>query len=249
MKYIMFFDDGHGISTAGKRTPMLPGSTTFMHENEFNRAVVTLLLLFAQATDGVTSFLTAPTDYDTSLSERTNYANKELEIIQTKYGKENVKAIYLSVHANAYKGVWGTWGGEEIYYYPSSTEGEKLAKAIYKEMQKGSDLRNRGVKPRSLHMTKYPHMPSVLSESAFMDNLEEAKLLMSWDFRLECATEMFTGMCNYLEITPNIPDIFNKEKATTSDCAETERALNGCISSLGAIKYQISEAITKYRKD
>ena len=39
---LIAIDDGHGMTTAGKRTPLFPGTKRFMHENEFNRAVADL---------------------------------------------------------------------------------------------------------------------------------------------------------------------------------------------------------------
>ncbi len=42
MSYTIALDDGHGMETAGKRTPKF-NDGTFMRENEFNRAVVNYL--------------------------------------------------------------------------------------------------------------------------------------------------------------------------------------------------------------
>lgn len=243
MKYIIFLDDGHGMETPGKRTPLFSDGS-FMHENDFNRAVVTLILLMCQATSDVVPFLTAPTDEDVSLSGRTNYANTKYAEMKDKYGDNKVKAIYLSVHANALKGEWGTWGGHEIFYYPGSAEGQKLALAVYAEMVKGTGLSDRGVKARSLHMTKYPNMPSVLSESAFMDNFKEATLLRNWNFRLECATELFTGLCNYLEITPNIPDIFNSP-TTSKNCLVVQGKLNNALLTITKMRDDANRALLK----
>ena len=248
MKYILFIDDGHGMETAGKRTPLFTDGS-FMHENEFNRAVTTLIMLFAQATKDVYPILTAPTDEDVSLAGRTNYANAVLLQMQQKYGTQNLKPVYVSIHANALKGTWGDWGGQEIFHYPDSVEGQKLANAIYSEMVKGTQLPTRGVKAHSFHMTKYPNMPSVITESAFMDNLTEAKLLLSWSFRLESAIEIFTGVCKYWGILPTIPEIFSTSQKTIIDNHQpTTKQVEELVFTLEQIRDQANLKLIKYSK-
>lgn len=180
----------HGIDTAGKRTPIFPDGTkspetgkNFMHENEFNRAVVKYLDAELKRC-GFRTILVAPTDADTPLETRVAIAN-------------NAKAdLYVSVHANANTAKWGTWGGTETYTYGLNGESHRIGKIIHKYLMQGTPLRDRGVKDGShLYVVKYTTMPAVLVECAFMDNLEEAKLLLSDAFRKECAIEIAKGIC------------------------------------------------------
>jgi N-acetylmuramoyl-L-alanine amidase len=182
MTKLIALDDGHGMQTPGKRTPMLPGSTTFMHENEFNRAVVGYLDTELKRC-GFRTLHVAPGDSDVALSTRVKTAN-------------NAKAdLYLSIHANANTGKWGTWGGIETYVYPKG-ESIRIGTACHKRLIGGTKLRDRGVKDGShLYVIKETDMPAVLVEAAFMDNLEEAKLLMSAEYRKECAKEIAQGVC------------------------------------------------------
>ena len=49
----------------------------------------------------------------------------------------------------------------------------------------------------NFHVLRETHMPAVLCECAFMDNLREANLLLSDAFRRECADEICKGICEY----------------------------------------------------
>ena len=79
-KYAIALDDGHGMNTAGKRTPPLTSDLYIdntlvrkkgevIKENEFNRAVVNYLKE-ALIRCGFEVLLVAPTDEDTSLQAR-----------------------------------------------------------------------------------------------------------------------------------------------------------------------------------
>jgi N-acetylmuramoyl-L-alanine amidase len=192
--YLLALSDGHGMQTAGKRTPAFPEGSgiksstgNFMHENEFNRAVVNYLnqeLLRC----GFRTLLVAPTDSDTSLATRVTLANTR--------GAD----YYFSVHANANLSKWGTWGGIETYAMPKG-EGLRVAKIIHKHLMEGTDFRDRGVKDGShLYEINKTQMPSNLFECGFMDNLNEAKHLLSDAYRRECAREIAQGICEALKV-------------------------------------------------
>lgn len=70
MSELIALCDGHGMETAGKRTPMFSDGT-FMRENEFNRAVVALLDVHLKRC-GFRTLIVAPTDIDTPLRTRTS---------------------------------------------------------------------------------------------------------------------------------------------------------------------------------
>lgn len=74
-KKLIALDDGHGMQTAGKRTPPIPElGGRVMLENEFNRAVVKFLDVELRRC-GFNTLLVAPTDVDTSLKARTDLVN------------------------------------------------------------------------------------------------------------------------------------------------------------------------------
>ena len=195
MTKLIALDDGHGMSTAGKRTPTLPNGkksidtgANFMHENEFNRAVVKYLDAHLKRS-GFKTLLVAPTDADTSLEARTALANSK-------------KAdAYVSVHANANTGTYGSWGGIETFYHPSSSDSKKLALSVQGQLVKGTKLRDRGIKDGSgLWVIRKTNMSAILVECAYMDNKEEALLLNSTAYREECALEIAKGICSHFGV-------------------------------------------------
>jgi N-acetylmuramoyl-L-alanine amidase len=208
--------DGHGMQTSGKRTPTLPNGLksetgNFMHENEFNRAAVKYLDAELKR-NGFKTLLVAPTDSDTSLEARTALANSK-------------KAdIYVSIHANANTGKWGTWGGMETFVSKGSKDSERLGNAIHKYLKQGSKQRDRGVQEGNhLWVIRKTDMPAVLVEAGFMDNLEEAKLLLSDAYRKECAVEIAKGICEYFGVTYKA----YKAPSKGSTTSKTHTVVNG----------------------
>lgn len=194
MSKLIAIDDGHGMSTPGKRTPIFQDGTVspetgkpYMHENEFNRAVASLLAQHLIRC-GFRILMVAPGDDDVPLRTRTDTAN-------------NASAdFYISIHANALSGSWGNANGIETYHYPNSREGERAARAIHAQMLQGTRLKDRGVKTANFHVLRESRMTAVLVECAFMDNLQEAKLLLSHAYRSECAKEIAKGICEYFGV-------------------------------------------------
>lgn len=184
-------DDGHGMSTSGKRTPTFPADSglksetgNFMHENEFNRAVVKYLKVDLERCGFIVT-LTAPTDADTGINARVAVA-------------KNAKAdLLLSVHANAATAKWGTANGVETLSKPAVKD---IALVFQKWLMKGTVQRNRGWKDGSWLGLNGFNGPMILVEAGFMDNLTEAKLLLSDDFRKECAKELAQAACEVFGI-------------------------------------------------
>jgi N-acetylmuramoyl-L-alanine amidase len=200
---IVVTDDGHGMATSGKRTPLFEDGA-FMHENEFNRAVVDKLNIHLTRNNFKVLHVSAG-DTDVPLKTRTDLANN---IIPNGYGRPADAGV--SVHANASTGVWNRKvKGIEIFYRDGSKEGKRLAQNIQEFLVKGTPLINRGLKTANLHMTRESKMPFVLIEGAFMDNPDEAKLLLSDAYRSECAEEIARGICQYfgrtyIEVSPSV---------------------------------------------
>jgi len=188
-KKLIALDDGHGMQTAGKRTPTLPNGEksstgSFMHENEFNEAVVKYLDVHLKR-NGFDTLLVAPTDEDTSLQARTSLANAK--------GAD----VYISVHANASTGKFGHWGGIETFCMPNGVS-RKLGDIVHKWLLKNSPLQDRKVKDGShLWVIRKTTMSSVLVECGFMDSHKDYKYLLSDSYRRECAYEIANGICEF----------------------------------------------------
>lgn len=185
---LIAIDAGHGPQTPGKRTPLFPDGS-FMHENAFNHAVADMLepQLLRCGFETIRVFDQA---VDTPLKDRTDLANKE----QADF--------YISIHANADGSEWGSANGIETFHYIQAAEESIHAAAIiHAHLIEGTQLRDRGVKAADFHVLRETHMPAVLVECGFMSNREEAALLLTEAYRLECATEIAQGICEYYDVT------------------------------------------------
>lgn len=145
---------GHGMHTPGKRSPA--GEREWTFNNKVVSAAIKYLNRYANTT---VIRMDDPTgDTDVPLTTRTNVAN-------------NADAdILISYHHNANTGQWGSWTGTETYYYPGSSSGLALARAIHPSIVGAMGLRDRGIKSANFHMLRESIMPAILIEGGFMDS-------------------------------------------------------------------------------
>lgn len=182
---LIALDDGHGMETAGKRTPKMPDGKV-IKENQFNSAVVKYMAEHLNRC-GFKTLMVAPTDADTPMKDRVRLANK--------HGAD----AYISVHYDAFDGKFdgNDPEGHTVFINPGSKKGRKLAECVLSELNKGTPQKNRGIKEAAFYVLKYTNMPAILTENGFMDNLKEAKLMASDAFRKEVAEEHARGICKY----------------------------------------------------
>jgi len=196
-------DNGHGLNTAGKRTPPLPDGRV-IREWEFNYPTAKKLKQVLERC-GLETIMVSDTQEDTPLAIRTSRAN-------------NANAdIFVSIHYNAFKGEWGTHGGVETHYYPSSTKGKKLAELVQAELAKATGLRNRGIWASNFYVLRKTKMPAILCECGFMDNLEEAKLMLDENYQWTVAEAIGRGICAYLGVKYVSKPEPKKEEAASGD--------------------------------
>lgn len=178
-------DDGHGMETAGKRTPAFSDGSV-MRENEFNRAVVAYLH-DELIRNGFSVVLTAPEDTDISLATRVQRAN------------DAHADYFVSVHANAFGNGWNDANGVESFVHAlNDAKTTSLARCVQHELVRETGLRDRGVKENpTLYVLRKTTMPAVLCECGFMTNEREAKLLKSDAYRKKCAVAICRGICAY----------------------------------------------------
>ena len=153
MSKLIAIDAGHGLHTAGKRTP--DGE----REWSFNNKVVIALINELHRLGLRTLRLDDPSGQrDVPLGERTRKAN-------------NAKAdVLVSVHHNALTGKWGNHTGTEIYSYPNAKSSADLANKLQPILSNAYGLRNRGAKTANFHMLRESNMPAILTEGGYMDS-------------------------------------------------------------------------------
>ena len=138
MSYKIAWTMGMGLILQAKGPPVMPDGRV-IREWEFNYPTAKKLGEVLKRC-GLDVVFVSDTEKDTELSTRVQRAN-------------NAKAdLFVSIHYNAYKGVWGTHGGVETFHYPGSTKGKKLAELVQNELVKATGLRNRGVKYKNFYV-------------------------------------------------------------------------------------------------
>lgn len=170
MKVII--DNGHGIDTVGKRSPVWPdGSQLF--EYEFNRDIANRLSSVLDA-EGIENVLVVPETIDIPLIERVNRINY--------YHKNMPGSFLVSIHANA-----GGGSGWEVFTSKGETKSDQLAEyfATYAEITlPGFRIRKDTTdgdsdKEADFYILKNTRCPAVLTENLFMDTERDCKFLMT----------------------------------------------------------------------
>lgn len=181
MPYIAI-DPGHGINTAGKRSP-----DSSLLEYDFNQKIAKYLKEELER-NGFKTLITCDGSYDMSLTERANKAN-------------NAKCdLFISIHGNAYTDNWSSASGWEDFVCAKGGKAEKVAELIRKHCIKDLGLKDRGVKTANFTVLLKTNMPAVLSENGFYTNLAECNLMKTPKFQKDCAIAHAKAICEYYGI-------------------------------------------------
>lgn len=182
----VYLDAGHGIDTAGKKSP--DGS---LLEYEFNRDVSNRIedILIRHDVEVMSCY----SDTDTPLTQRCQMAN----MFNANY--------FVSIHANADKEYWTNANGWEIYVVSKGGKAEELANKIHKHSIEDLGLKDRGLKTANFTVLTDTNMPAVLIEHGFYTNKEECEKLKSDSFRQKCAEADAKGILEQLGIN-YVPD-------------------------------------------
>jgi N-acetylmuramoyl-L-alanine amidase len=207
-------DKGHGPDTSGKRTDIFTDGTVspltgknFMHEWEFNKAVGDYLIIELQRCGFDTVDISPSLNSDKSINDRYKTANA------------NKVDLFVSIHANANTGKWGSANGIETLVRKAEAsftsvekarilESIRIGKIVNDELVSATGLRNRCsqfpskvLERDNIGVLNWTKMPAILTEGGFMDNLKEAKLLLSDDYRRLYAASVAKGICKAFNYT------------------------------------------------
>lgn len=192
----VFIDPGHGGSDSGA-----VGINNLLEKN-INLSVAKKLETLLKS-QGIEVKLSRSSDTALSLSERTTSANK--------WGAN----CFVSIHCNAFD---GKASGVETFSYSKSTN--NLASSIQSEILKTSAYTlNRGLKTANFYVLKHSSMRSTLIEMGFIDNSNDAKILVEKQDSLALA--IAKGICNYLGIK-YIPNNTDNDNVTTPAVVSTD---------------------------
>lgn len=173
----ILIDNGHGITTKGKRSP-----DGRLREYKYGREIAAEVVKRLKA-QGYDAEVIVPEDADILLGERCNRVNAWCD----RLGAKNV--CFVSIHNNAAgNGAWMTARGWEAWTSKGQTQGDRLADCLYDAAQKhlpaGTKIRTDmtdGDRDKEsdftvLHRTK---CAACLTENLFQDNREDVDYLLS----------------------------------------------------------------------
>lgn len=169
----VFIDPGHGGIDSGA-----VGVDNLL-EKDINLSVAKKVE-FLLKTQNLEIKLSRTSDTEVSLDERTKAANS-----WDAY-------CYVSIHCNAYN---ESTKGVETFSYSTATN--DFAKYVHDEIiTSGAYTVNRGLKTANFYVLKYTTMRACLIEMAFIDNVDDSKILVQKQDDLALA--ITKGICKYL---------------------------------------------------
>ena len=192
----IFIDNGHGLMTAGKRSPDGQFREPF-YNREIARRVVSDLL-----DRGYDAELLVPEDDDISLAERVRRINAACFLL----GKRNV--ILLSIHVNA-AGNGSKWlnaTGWSVYTCKGQTESDKLAECLCQAAIKNfpghrirTDISDGDLDwEEGFYILRKSLCPAVLTENFFMDSRSDLDYLQSRAGKQAVVDTHVEGIVEYL---------------------------------------------------
>lgn len=186
-------DAGHGMNTAGKRTPPYPDGTQ-IREAEQNYAVMELVKKYLEY-NGVEVVVTNPDkNKDMPLDQRVKKAN------------ESNADLFVSIHKNASSGSWQTGAkGIETYVYKKGGEAEQYANKVQGELINDTGMKDRGVKEGNFYVLKKTKMPAILVELGFMDYKPEADQMRDKEWHKKYAKAIVKGILKAKGKTAKFP--------------------------------------------
>lgn len=202
-KYCYLIDAGHGgwlidekhpkgyYPTRGKHSPKLDGKI-LIYEGVNNRANCEVLIQEFKNRNIDYVYLT-DTQEDISLKERVRRANE--------IGKQK-KCIFISMHSNAASndGNWANARGISLHISKNHSENTELFTGLlWEELQKEFEgvTRFRGIRLNNFYVVRYTSMPAVLCEWGFHDNLEEAKLMLTDEWKQKIANSIVNTILEF----------------------------------------------------
>ena len=173
----IFIDNGHGLMTAGKRSPDGQFREAFYNREIAKRVVADLV------DRGYDAELLVPEDYDVSLEERVRRVNTACFLL----GKANVILVSIHVNAAGNGSKWMNATGWSCYTCKGQTQSDKLADCLYQAAIKnfpGKRIRtdysdNDPDWEENFYLLRKTLCVAVLSENFFMDSHSDLEYLRS----------------------------------------------------------------------
>ena len=192
----IFIDNGHGLMTAGKRSPDGLFREPF-YNREIARRVVSDLL-----DRGYDAELLVPEDDDVSLAERVRRVNTACFLL----GKQNVILVSIHVNAAGNGSQWLNVTGWSVYTSKGQTASDKLAECLCQAAIKNfpghrirTDMSDGDMDwEEGFYILRKSLCVAVLTENFFMDSISDLEYLQSRAGKQAVVDTHVEGIIEYL---------------------------------------------------
>ncbi|WP_152393880.1 N-acetylmuramoyl-L-alanine amidase family protein [Paenibacillus guangzhouensis] len=181
-KYIVMIDPGHGGNDPGTSSP------NKRREKDFNLSVAQKVADLFRDDANVQIIMTRSDDTYPTLSDRVALA------------KQVQANLFVSIHANSVENKPTISGTETYYTREDASKG--FAEVMHAKLVQATQLPDRGVRQKSLHVTRETTMPAVLLEVGYLSNLTDETALFSDEFQNRVAQSIRDGIYVYLGLQP-----------------------------------------------
>lgn len=211
-------DAGHGGTDTGA-----VGKNS--KEKDINLSVA-MLLEKKLKEEGYNTIMTRSTDIKVSISDRYKLSN-------------NCGDVFISIHCNSATTSTSARGALTVYWADKD-----LAEYIQNGYINATNLKDRGAKhvkdlgrSQGIGVLQNAQKPAALVELAFINNLEDEKLLMDSEFQQKAANGIANGLNNYVKKVP----IDTSNKNSNYDIGSTSNASLDIIKTLQEMEGFIAE--------
>ncbi len=191
----ILIDNGHGITTRGKRSP--DGRLReYLYCREVAREIVNILRC-----KGYDAELLVPEDADISLGERVSRVNAHCD----RNGAKRVCLVSIHINAAGMGDEWKTASYWSAWTSFGNTNGDKLANSLYRFAE--MSLPDRQIKTdyadgdadceASFTILKRTRCAAVLTENLFQDNKKDVDFLLSDNGRKAIIDLHVNGIIDY----------------------------------------------------
>ena len=194
----IFIDNGHGLMTAGKRSPDGQFREPF-YNREIARRVVSDL-----RDRGLDAELLVPEDDDISLAERVRRVNTACFLL----GKQNIILVSIHVNAAGNGSKWLNATGWSVYTCKGQTESDKLAECLCQAAIKNfpghrirTDMSDGDMDwEEGFYILRKSLCVAVLTENFFMDSISDLEYLQSRAGKQAVVDTHVEGIVEYLSL-------------------------------------------------
>ena len=193
----IFIDNGHGLMTAGKRSP-----DGLFREPFYNREIARRVVSDLRDR-GLDAELLVPEDDDISLAERVRRVNAACFLL----GKQNVILVSIHVNAAGNGSKWLDATGWSVYTCKGQTASDKLAECLCQAAIKNfpgrrirTDMSDGDMDwEEGFYILRKSLCPAVLTENFFMDSRSDLEYLQSRAGKQAVVDTHVEGIVEYLK--------------------------------------------------